>query len=143
MDFVGDPDGGWRHMRGWCPLRSALRMHSFLAARVEQCEYMRTARSPSESVESPASIKGTLESPCGPRYGRPSDRFGPPTALFSRALALLKKDLSIYITPVLRGSIPLGVRSRFPLPPICSRTTTFQAPEGAWNVVVLLHFRPL
>ena len=48
----------------------------------------------------------------------------------------------IYITPVLRGSIPLGVRSRFPLPPICSRTTTFQAPEGAWNVVVLLHFRP-
>ena len=93
MDFVGDPDGGWRHMRGWCPLRSALRMHSFLAARVEQREYMRTARSPSESVESPASIKGTLESPCGPRYGRPSDRFGPPTALFSRALALLKKDL--------------------------------------------------
>ena len=29
----------------------------------------------------------------GPRYGRPSDRFGPPTALFDETLAILKYDL--------------------------------------------------
>ena len=31
--------------------------------------------------------------PSGPRYGRPSDRFGPPTVLFSPELTLLKHDL--------------------------------------------------
>jgi len=34
-----------------------------------------------------------MENPTGPRYGRPSNRFGPPTALFSRPLALLRYDL--------------------------------------------------
>jgi hypothetical protein len=49
--------------------------------------------SPSDCVNSPAAIKETVENPSGPRYGRPSDRFGPPTALFSRELAILKYDL--------------------------------------------------
>ena len=49
--------------------------------------------SPSESVKSPHHIKRVVENPAGPRYGRPSDRFGPPTALFSKELALLRYDL--------------------------------------------------
>ena len=54
---------------------------------------MRTTGSPSDSVKSPAAIMAAVDRPTGPRYGRPSDRFGPPTALFSRELALLKYDL--------------------------------------------------
>jgi len=54
---------------------------------------MRTTGSPSDSVKSPAAIKGAVDRPTGPRYGRPCDRFGPPTALFSRELALLRYDL--------------------------------------------------
>ena len=54
---------------------------------------MRTIGSPSEIVKSPTSIKALLEAPNGPRYGRPSGRTGPPTALFSPALALLGHDL--------------------------------------------------
>ena len=54
---------------------------------------MKTTISPSESIKSFASIIAAVESPSGPRYGRPSDRFGPPTVLFSRELALLKYDL--------------------------------------------------
>ena len=34
-----------------------------------------------------------VENPTGPRYGRPSDHFGPPTALLSPELALLGYDL--------------------------------------------------
>ena len=54
---------------------------------------MRTTSSPSESVKNPVSIRHAIEDPAGPRYGRPSDRFGPPTALFSKELALLRYDL--------------------------------------------------
>ena len=35
----------------------------------------------------------TVLSRSGPRYGRPSERFGPPTALFDSALAVLLYDL--------------------------------------------------
>ena len=34
-----------------------------------------------------------MECPSGPRFGRPSDRFGPPAVLFSPELAPLKRDL--------------------------------------------------
>ena len=54
---------------------------------------MRSTSSPSESVKSFSLIKRTVENPTGPRYGRPSDRFGPPTALFSQELAILRYDL--------------------------------------------------
>ena len=40
-----------------------------------------------------ANIKATVTSPTGPRYGRPSDHFGPPTALFSKPLAMLRYNL--------------------------------------------------
>jgi hypothetical protein len=35
----------------------------------------------------------TLENTIGPRYGRPCERYGPPTVLFNRELAILKHDL--------------------------------------------------
>lgn len=54
---------------------------------------MRTIGSPSEIVKDPVAIKNVIESPAGPRYGRPHNRYGPPTALFSRELALLRYDL--------------------------------------------------
>ena len=68
-------------------------VYSFPAAREELSRTMTTTGSPSDSVKSFAAIKGAVDRPTGPRYGRPSDRFGPPTALFSRELALLKYDL--------------------------------------------------
>ena len=49
--------------------------------------------SPSDRVNDPAAIKETVDCPSGPRYGRPSHRFGPPTALFNRELAILRYDL--------------------------------------------------
>ena len=55
---------------------------------------MGTASPPSETVRSPVTIKDSaVEHPSGPRYGEPFDCFGPPTALFSPELALLKYDL--------------------------------------------------
>lgn len=48
---------------------------------------------PSDSVKSFLSVKKASTSPDGPRYGRPSGRFGPPTALFSGPLAWLKRQL--------------------------------------------------
>ena len=49
--------------------------------------------SPSDCVKTSAAVKETVHDPSGPRYGRPSDRYGPPTALFDHALALLQYDL--------------------------------------------------
>ena len=54
---------------------------------------MGTASTPSEIVRSPVTIKDAVEHPSGPRCGRPFDCFGPPPALFSAELALLKYDL--------------------------------------------------
>lgn len=49
--------------------------------------------STSDCVKSFTNISETVLSAGGPRHCRPSDRFGPPTALFDKALALLKYDL--------------------------------------------------
>ena len=49
--------------------------------------------SSSECVKTSASIKRTFKGPHGPRYGSPCHRFGPPTALFSQPLALLRYRL--------------------------------------------------
>ena len=49
--------------------------------------------SPSDTVKSFSSIKSVVTALGGPRYGRPSHRYGPPTALFSEPLASLKYNL--------------------------------------------------
>lgn len=54
---------------------------------------MRTTSSPSESVKNTASIRRAVGDPAVRRHGRPSDRFGRPTALFSRELTLLRYNL--------------------------------------------------
>ena len=54
---------------------------------------IRHGPSPSDSVKSAAAIKETVSGPSGPRYGRPSHRYGLPTALFSEPLAFLKYNL--------------------------------------------------
>lgn len=92
MKFQMDADGNLRHMKGLYSLRPAFSVDSIPAARMAQCEAMKAASSPFESVKSLASIRGAVEGLAGPRYGRPSDRFGPPTALFSPELAHLKHD---------------------------------------------------
>jgi len=92
VDYQGDVDGNLKHMKGRLPPRPPP-IYSFPAARAELSRTMRTTGSPSDSVKSPSAIKGAVDRPTGPRYGRPSDRFGPPTALFSRELALLRYDL--------------------------------------------------
>jgi len=48
------------------------------------------ADSPSETVKTFAGIKGAVDNSTGPRYGRPSERFGPPAVLFNEELAFLK-----------------------------------------------------
>ena len=60
---------------------------------------------PSDAVKSFTNISETVLSPGGPRYGRPSDRFGPLTALFDQALARLKYDLEHLeaFTPISSG----------------------------------------
>ena len=68
-------------------------MCSFPTARAELAKTLRTTDSPSEIAKNPASIRDIVKAPSGPRYGRPSDHSGPPTALFSPELALLKYDL--------------------------------------------------
>jgi hypothetical protein len=61
--------------------------------REEILKGIKRAPSPSESIKSPAIIRETMLGSSGPRYGRPSDRFGPPTALYSKPLARLKHNL--------------------------------------------------
>ena len=65
----------------------------FPAAREETIKGIARCSAPSESVKSPADIQAAFNVPHGPRCGRPSDRFGPPTALFSKPLASLKHEL--------------------------------------------------
>ena len=61
---------------------------------------------PSDCVKSFANIKAAVTSPTGPRYGRPSDHFGPPTALFSKPLAMLRYNLEhLYKLTPEHGSI--------------------------------------
>ena len=62
----------------------------------ERLNFFRTLgenASPSDCIKSSVAVKETVLDPSGPRYGRPSDRYGPPTALFDHALALLQYDL--------------------------------------------------
>ena len=66
---------------------------SFPAAREETLEAIAGCSSPSDCVKTPGNVRGALNVPHGPRCGRPSDRFGPPTALFSKPLARLKREL--------------------------------------------------
>ena len=49
--------------------------------------------SPSDCVNKISTVKETAENTSGPRYGRPFDGFGPPTAFFNWDLATLKYDL--------------------------------------------------
>ena len=65
----------------------------FPAAREETIKAIAGCSAPSDCVKNPANIRGALNVPHGPRCGRPSDRFGPPTALFSKPLARLKHEL--------------------------------------------------
>ena len=67
-----------------------------------------TRDSPSECIKSFANIQTTLNDHHAPRYGRPPHRFGPPTAIFSEPLALLKYRLdhleSLTPDPLVLGS---------------------------------------
>lgn len=67
-----------------------------------------TGPGPSDSVKDSTSVRETVSRTVGPRYGRPSDRFGPPTALFDKALAILKYDLEHLegLTPTLHHIDP-------------------------------------
>ncbi|KAF9644443.1 hypothetical protein BDM02DRAFT_3190581 [Thelephora ganbajun] len=65
----------------------------YIMARERMSRIIKRAPSPSKGVKSTAAVMETVCGPGGPRYGRPSDRFGPPTALFSGPLAFLKYDL--------------------------------------------------
>lgn len=80
-------------MKGKCPFRSTPCVFSPYTERLAFSRTLGGITSPSDTVKSPSEIKATVLDPGGPRYGRPSDRFGPPTALFDNALAVLEYDL--------------------------------------------------
>ena len=73
---------------------------------------MKLADLPSDAVVSAAGVKGAVDRPSGPRYGRPSDHYGPPTALFSRDLARLEYNLKY---PVVVAPDPGTVEFAFQL----------------------------
>ena len=81
--------------------------------------------SPSDCVKQFSTVKRTVENPSGPRYGRPSDRFGPPTALFNKELAILKHDLEHLET--LTPDLPT-VDNAFRL--VCSSTEIYVSEEA-------------
>jgi len=85
---------------------------------------MKMASSPSEAVMSFASTRDAVEGPSGPRFGRPSDRFGPPTVLFSQELALLRYDLEH-----LNGLVPDSVDANLAFEFI-ENATNFSDNEG-------------
>ena len=90
----GDAVYELKYMKGECPFHyTFLDTYPCRPARKDLLRAFRRAPSPSDSVKSPAAIEDTVSNPSGPRYGRPSHRFGPPTALFSEPLAYLKYNL--------------------------------------------------
>ena len=92
MDYQGDTDGNLLRMKSTYPFRPPSGKPSSDTARLELSRTI-GIRSPSDCVKSFSNIKDTVLDRGGPRYGRPSDRFGPPTALFNHALAVLQYDL--------------------------------------------------
>jgi hypothetical protein len=94
MDYLGDPDGNLRKMKRAPFFR--LPPPALVDLRVERLLSSRTlggSVSPSDTIKSATAVKAAVTNPDGPRYGRPSDRFGPPTVLFNKALARLKYEL--------------------------------------------------
>jgi len=73
---------------------------------------------PTDRVKNPDNLEATVLTPGGPRYGRPSDRYGPPTALFDKALAVLHYDFEHLETLTPLGST---VYSAFDLISISTR----------------------
>src|ERR1700684_740243 len=69
------------------------RMFSYKTERFKNASGLGGTTSPSDNIKDFDKIKRTVTFPSGPRYGRPSHRFGPPTVLFNDALARLKYDL--------------------------------------------------
>jgi len=92
MDYQGDTDGNLLRMKSTYPFHPPSGKSSSDTARLELSRTIGIG-SPSDCVKSFAAIKETVLDRGGPRYGRPSDRFGPPTALFNDALAGLQYDL--------------------------------------------------
>ena len=68
-------------------------MYQFPTERGEIPPAIKDGPSPSDSVKSFSGIRNAVLAPSGPRYGRPSDHYGPPTVLFSEPLAFLKYNL--------------------------------------------------
>ena len=83
-----------------------------------------SAESPSGAIKSPVCVETAVSAPSGPPYGRPVDRFGAPTVLFSPELALLEHDLDH-----LEGIIPDSVTASRASDLIYS-STTFSDEEG-------------
>jgi len=92
MDYQGGPDDNLRRMKSKRPFHPASNMLLPDTARLDLSRTLGIA-SPSECIKNFSNVKETVLDPGGPRYGRPSDRFGPPTVLFNRALASLQYDL--------------------------------------------------
>jgi len=94
MEYQGDPDGNLWRMKSKCP--PSIPPSRVFSSDTERLAFSRTLggiTSPFDCVRGSNTIKETVLDPSGPRYGRPSYRYGPPTALFDRALALLQYDL--------------------------------------------------
>jgi len=90
----GATRGEIMYLKGRCFVHYAsLDVYLRRTARQELLNAIKQTASPSDSVGSASAVKDATTGLAGPRYGRPFHRFGPPTALFSKPLALLKYNL--------------------------------------------------
>ena len=76
-----------------CPLTGRYTVCEVMLGKVETSMTIQWASAPYDYVKSAAAVEKTLIALHGPRYGRPSRRFGPPTVLFSEPLALSRHKL--------------------------------------------------
>jgi hypothetical protein len=92
MDYVGDRDGNLKRPKSKRPFHSTL-LHVFIGYSPSRTLSNHCWGYIPIFVKSFSAVKETVLCPGGPRYGRPSDRFGPPVALFDNALAIFQYDL--------------------------------------------------
>jgi len=92
MGYRGDTVGNLRRMKSKSLFALVHRVFLLFAVRVTRSQTVGGLSSPSDSVKSFSAVTATITRADGPRHGRPSDLFGPPTFLFDQALAALKYD---------------------------------------------------
>lgn len=112
--YQGDPDGNLRCMKSKRPFHPTL---PYILIRYRAASRtLGGIPSPSDYVKTSSAVKETFVNPSGPRYGRPSDLYGPHITLFDHARPFYSMTLTIskrlrHLSPPYSGRLC----HRFPL----------------------------